>query len=65
MACARLWYECGPVDPVEAAREVDNGFGEQAAEQLELFFLSSPRGMEVLSEGLVLDVVPADADTQA
>ena len=50
---------------MEAAGEVDNGFGEQAAEQLDLFFLSGAAGMEVLSEGLVLDVVPAVADTQA
>ena len=61
----RLWYECGSVDPVEAAREVDNGFGEQAAEQLDLLFLSGAAGTEVLSEGLVLHVVPADADAQA
>ena len=61
----RPWYECGSVDPVEAARGVDNGFGEQAAEQLDLFFLSATAGMEVLAEGLVLDVVPADADAQA
>ena len=62
---SRLRYERGSVDPVEAAREVDDRFGEQAAQQLDLLFLPRAAGAEVLPEGLVLDVVPADADTEA
>ena len=57
----RLRHECGSVNPVEAAREVDDRFCEQPAEQPDLLLLSGATGTEVLSEGLVLDVVPADS----
>jgi hypothetical protein len=60
-----LRYQCGSVDPVEAAREVDDRVGEQAAKQLDLLLLPRAARAEVLSEGLVLDVVPADAHTEA
>ena len=61
----RLRHECGSVDPVEAAREVDDRFGEQPAKQLDLLLLPGAAGTEVLPEGLVLDVVPADPHTEA
>ena len=61
----RLRHECGSVDPVEAAGEVDDGFCEQPAKQLDLFLLPGAAGAEVLPEGLVLDVVPADPHTEA
>jgi hypothetical protein len=57
----RPWHERGPVDPVEAAREINDGFREQSAEQPDLLLLPGAAGMEVLPEGLVLDVVPADS----
>jgi hypothetical protein len=57
--------EIGSIDPVEAAREVDNRFGEQPAEQLDLLLLARAAGMEVLPEGLVLDVIPADPRSKA
>ena len=60
----RLRHECGSVNPVEAAREVDDGFCEQPAEQLDLLLLPGAAGAEVLPEGLVLDVVPADPHTE-
>ena len=50
---------------MEAAREVDRWFGEEAAEYLDLFFLSRATRLEVLAERLVLDVVPAGPDTEA
>ena len=61
----RLRHECGSVNPVEAAGEVDDGFGEQPAKQLDLLLLPGAAGAEVLPEGLVLDVVPADPHTEA
>jgi hypothetical protein len=61
----RLRHECGPVDRVEAAREVDDRFSEQSAEQPDLLLLPGAAGTEVLPEGLVLDVVPADSNAQA
>ena len=61
----RLRHECGSVNPVEAAREVDDGFGEQPAKQLDLLLLPGAAGAEVLPERLVLDVVPADPHTEA
>ena len=55
----------GAVDPIEAAREVDNRFGEQPAKQLDLFLLACPSGTKVLSQGFVLDLAPADANAQS
>ena len=61
----RLRHEGGSVDPVEAAREVDDRLREQPPEQLDLLLLPGPAGTEVLPEGLVLDVVPADTHAEA
>ena len=44
----RLGHEGGSVDPVEAAREVDDRFCEQPAEQLDLLLLPGAAGTEVL-----------------
>ena len=60
----RLRHECGSVNPVEAAREVDDRFGEQPAKQLDLLLLAGAAGTEVLPERLVLNVVPADPHTE-
>ena len=60
----RLGQECRPVDPVEAAREVHDRLREQLAKQLDLFLLPGTPGCEVLPERLVLDVAPADADSE-
>lgn len=53
------------VDSVKTTREVNNGLGEQAPKQHDLLLLPSPTGMKVLSKGLVLNVVPADSDTES
>src|ERR1035437_4135270 len=58
-------HECGSVDPVEPAREVDDGFGEELAEQSDLLLLPRAASTELLTEGLVLDVVPADPNPEA
>ena len=55
----------GSVDPVESTGEVDNGFAEQSAKQLDLLLLPNAAGTEVLAQRLVLDVVPPDAHTEA
>ena len=60
-----LRHESGSVNPVEPAREVDDRFSEQPAKQLDLLLLPGAAGTEVLPEGLVLDVVPADPYTEA
>jgi len=60
-----LGYECHSVNPVKATREVDDGLGEQTAKQLDLLLLSSSAGMKVLPKGLVLNMVPADSDTES
>src|ERR1700682_6710793 len=61
----RLGHERGSVDPVEAAREVDDGLCEQPAKELDLLLLAGGAGVEVLPEGFVLDVVPADPYAEA
>ena len=61
----RLRQQGGSVNPVEAAGKVDDRFGEQAAEQLDLLFLAGAAGAEVVAQGLVLHRAPADADAQA
>src|ERR1700716_3956553 len=50
---------------MEGAREVDHRLCEQEAEKLDLLLLPGAAGTEVLPECLVLDVVPADPDTEA
>ena len=59
-----LWQERCSINPVEASREVHDGIGEQPAEKLDLLLLSRTAPFEVLPEGLVLDVVPADPHTE-
>ena len=61
----RFRHQGGPVHPVEAAREVDDRLCEQLAEQLDLLLLPGAAGCKVLPERLVLDVVPADPDSEA
>src|SRR5688500_18210775 len=60
-----LGQECRPANPVEAAREVDDRFSEQPPEQLDLLLLPGAAGTEVLTERLVLDVIPADSHAEA
>lgn len=57
-------HEGGAVNPVEAASEVDHGFGEQAAQQANLLLVPSSTGSERLPERLVLDWAPTDTHTQ-
>ena len=61
----RLRHECGSVDPIEAAREVDNRFREQPAKQLDLLLLACASRTKVLTQGFVLDLAPADANAQS
>ncbi len=61
----RLRHEGGSVNSVETAGEVDDRLGEQPAKQLDLLLLPGPAGAEVLAEGLILDVVPADSHAEA
>ena len=58
-------HECGPVDAIKTAREVDHWLGEQPAEKLYLLLLASAARTEVLPQGLVLDVIPAHAHAEA
>ena len=60
----RLRHQGSSVNPVEAAGEVDDGVGEQPAEQLDLLFLAGASAAEVLAQGLVLHRAPADPDPQ-
>jgi Luciferase-like monooxygenase len=60
----RLRHKCGSINAVEAAGEVDDRFGEQPAEKIDLLLLPSAAGAEVLTEGLVLDVAPTDPHTE-
>ena len=62
---SRSRHQGRPVHPVEAAGEVDDRLCEQPAEQADLLLLPGATGSEVLPEGLVLDVVPADPHPQA
>jgi hypothetical protein len=59
-----LGHQCGPVDPVEPTREVDHRFGEQSTEQADLLLLAGATGVEILAQGLVLDVVPTHPHPQ-
>ena len=59
-----LRHECGSVDMVEAAGEIDDRLREELAEQPDLLLLPGVAGTEVLPEGLVLDMVPADSHAQ-
>src|SRR5580658_1289231 len=43
-------HQSRSVDAVEAAREIDNRFCEQPAEQLDLLLLAGTAGMEVLPQ---------------
>jgi hypothetical protein len=61
----RLGHERRSVNAIEATRELDDGFCKQPAKERDLLFLPGPPGVEVLSEGIVLDVVPADPYTEA
>lgn len=56
----------GAGDRVELAVEADDGLRPQPTQQFDLFVRSSATGVEVLTEGVVLDPVPAhpDADTE-
>ena len=45
--------------------EIDYLLGPQGAQHGNLFLTPSPTVMEILSQGLVLDGIPADADPQA
>ena len=65
MSSRWLRHKRSPVDAIESAGEVDDRFGEKPAKQLDLFLLPRPTGMEVLSQRLVFDVVPADPHTEA
>jgi len=60
-----LGHECRSVNPLKVPREIDDGLGEEATKQLDLLLLPSAAGMEVLPKGLVLDMVPADSDTES
>ena len=57
--------EGGPVHLVEPPLEVNNGFDEQSSKQVDLLFFACTASAEVLSEGLILDMVPADAHSEA
>ena len=59
-----LGHERGPVNPVEATGEIDDRFSEQSTKQLDLLLLACSTGMEVLPEGLVLDIVPTDSHAE-
>ena len=61
----RLGHKRGSVNPVEAPGEVHHRFRKQPAKEIDLLLLSGAAGMEVLPEGLVLDVVPAHPHTEA
>lgn len=56
----RLRQERRPVNPIEAAREVDNRLCKQPTQKLNLLLLPGAAGMEVLPKSFVFDVVPAD-----
>ena len=49
---------------MKAPCEVHDGLGEQLAEKLDLLLLPPTAPSELLPEGLVLDVVPADPHTE-
>ena len=64
IGAAGMRQRAGAVDAVEATVERDDRFGPQPAQQLDLFLLARAARFEVLSERLVLDVVPPDADAE-
>jgi hypothetical protein len=59
----RLRHECSSINPVEPAGEVNDRFGEQPAKQFDLLLLPRAAATEVLAQGLVLHVAPADPHT--
>ena len=55
----------GPVDPVPLTPVVEQRLGPETTEQVDLFLAALPFVREVLVQRFVLDVVPAEPDTQA
>src|SRR5258705_10614633 len=57
--------EGGPVHLVEPSLKVNDGFNEQSSKQVDLLLFPCTATAEVLSEGFILDMVPADAHSEA
>jgi hypothetical protein len=61
----RLRHKCGSVNAIKPAGELDHRLCKQPAKKPYLLLLPSAARSEVLSQGLVLDVIPAHAYTEA
>src|SRR6187431_1439255 len=57
--------DAGSLDAVKATVETHNRRGPELAEQVDLFFEARGARTEVLSECLIFDVVPANADPES
>jgi hypothetical protein len=64
-AASGAGIDAGTFDVIELALERHQGLAPELAQELHLLLLAPTASVEVLPERLVLDVVPADADTEA
>src|SRR5262249_19934216 len=61
----RSRIDTAPVDPVKPPLEGDDGVLPEFAQKADLLFEAFRAGPELLPEGLIFEVVPADADAEA
>ena len=61
---ARPGVDAGPLEAIEPPLERDQRFGPQPAQQLDLLVETGTAGGEVLTQGVVLDVVPSRPDAE-